>query len=270
MLVRNAATYLQRNVDLVLSQLAESCIDWRLFYVENDSSDRTREILDTLSKRDGRVQGEQLHCVQGAEPSSWTSSVPHAHTRRWGGGSLGLCGGTGLMNCNARTLFIGMLRERLLRRALAWQAAELLVMIDIDFVCFVPQAFWNMYTQVLVPRNASGVFGMSRDPVSHQPWDKGAVVPMSALDDIVQDAARVVPVRSAFSGFGLYSVRAIRVFHASYNFNPAVMGILVASGENTTLRKAYGVMEHIHFNVHLPRLYVYTAFQPGYEFLPPT
>ena len=249
MLVRNAAKYLERNVEFILSYLTVACVDWRLFYLENDSVDGTQAILDAFSKRDHRVQGKRLQ-------------TGDLHT----GDSKRLCPKD--RNCALRTNFLGYLRTLLVKQVLAWPAAELLVMMDIDFICVDPTHFWRMFTHVLLPYNASGVFGMSVNALKHTPYDVGAIVPMSTVVAIQRMVARredrVVPVLSAFSGFGLYSVRAIRSAHATYSY-PNLTEALNRTGDDLSRRAAlYGMIEHIPFNLHLPRLYVLTSFSPEY------
>jgi hypothetical protein len=50
-LVRDGEAYLRRNVLALQDALAASVDQLRFFYVENDSSDSTRQILDDLASR---------------------------------------------------------------------------------------------------------------------------------------------------------------------------------------------------------------------------
>lgn len=256
-LTRNSENYLVDNLFYVHRELLSRCKDWRLFYVENDSTDNTREILKSFARRYvGRVHGEHL-------------SLPVKH-------STDLCSRRHL-NCLERLKLLGSLRSRLVHAALSWKKVELLVMVDMDFFRFDPAIFWKMYTDVLRPLDADGVFGLSKfspavgsscksQPFGCKVYDYGTVVPQSILYDIPEpwnQTGTALPVRSAFSGLGLYSADAIRKHGAEY-WKGDYSKELDTIGDNPQNRHSWGLIEHISFNLFLPRLYLYPDFQPEY------
>jgi len=256
-LTRNSERYLVDNLFYVHRELLSRCRDWKIFYVENDSTDRTRAILKSFSRRYvGRVHGEHL-----------SLHVKH---------STDLCPRRNL-NCLARLELLGSLRSRLVHAALSWKEIELLVMVDIDFFRFDPVSFWKMYTDVLRPLDADGVFGLSKfspavgnscntQPFGCRVYDYGTVVPQSILDDVTRgwnEKGRALPVRSAFSGLGLYSANALRKYGAEYwkgNYSKELDMI----GDDPHNRHSWGLIEHISFNLFLPHLFLYPDFQPEY------
>lgn len=255
-LARNGERYLAENLDFMHRELFSVCTDWRVIYVENDSGDNTREILSNFaSKHIGRVHGEHL-----------SLSAKH---------STDLCPRNKL-NCLARTELLGSLRNRLVKKALSWNESKLLIMIDTDFFRFDPLVFWRMYTDVLHPRQADGVFGLSKfssavgnscifQPFGCQIYDYGAIIPVDLLQDILalNKTGTYFPVQSAFSGFGIYDMGAIR-FHKPDYLRGDVSHQLEVIGDDPHQRQSWGLIEHISFNLCLPRLYIYPDFQPEY------
>ncbi len=256
-LARNGKAYLLENLVFIDRELLSKCVDWRVFYLENDSTDSTRETLQNFAREHpGRVHGEHL-------------SLLKKH-------STELCPKRNL-NCPARTQLLGSLRNRLVRNALSWKKVELLVMMDVDFYRFDPQLFWRMYTNVLLPLNANGVFGLSKfssaargscasQPFGCEVYDYGAIVPQDLLAEIMQARNKigsVFPVRSAFSGFGIYNAAAVIAHRPDY-VSGNVSKQLEDIGDDSKNREAWGIIEHISFNLCLTRLYLYPSFQPEY------
>ena len=157
-IVRDGGEFLERNL-WCLADLGASFARWRLFYVENDSEDDTRRLLDSFAARfpPGQVVGEQL---DGISAKSSAFLCPAARKA---------------MNCEERSSLLATLRERLLARVLrsrpspadsASQAGAVLLMLDIDFVAFSKPLYLRAFALAHQHRAAaffaSSVFKNSR------------------------------------------------------------------------------------------------------------
>ena len=101
-LVRDAASYLERNV-LAILDLGRSFAAFRLVYVENDSADGTRDILRRMMARyPGIVSGEMLDNEALSLPNATSYELcPPRQSRR---------------NCKERISLLATLRQRALER----------------------------------------------------------------------------------------------------------------------------------------------------------
>jgi len=228
--IRNGAAYLKRNVVAVEAALVGAVTEMRFFYVENDSSDATRTILDSLAaERPGRFEGVQLDISKAS--------------------SVGLCRGAGEINCGARRSFLATLRQRVMQRALGWAECTLVLMLDLDVIRF--ESAGPLRLLQLVKRDGTdGAFGMSVVDGCDGPacfYDVGALVADEKNKWLITNG-RVATVRSAFSGFGMYSAAAIRHSGARYNNDTSIPGIA-----------------HESFNLMVGRLLVDGSFRPVYE-----
>lgn len=73
----------------------------------------------------------------------------------------------------------------------------------------------------------------------------------------------VFPVRSAFSGLGIYNADAVRAYKPDYLI-VNVSDQLESIGDDSRNRLSWGLIEHISFNLCLYRLCLYPNFQPEY------
>ena len=153
-LLRDAEPYLERN----LMALADLCGDFAtcwLFFVENDSRDRTRLLLQ---RRMAVAPSAGTPLLRG----SFLTNISRAY-------SVALCP-PGLLqrNCAARVQLLGFLRQRVLN--LAWEQSgwDALVMLDFDFVTFASGDFLQMFA-LGVRLNASAIVGVSmyRNKLGH-------------------------------------------------------------------------------------------------------
>ncbi len=78
-----------------------------------------------------------------------------------------------------------------------------------------------------------------------RPYDTGAIRHNAKILEILWER-KLVHVSSAFSGFRIYRTSSIGKKKASY-------------------RTQHGEIEHITFNSHFEKLYVYPRFRPVYE-----
>lgn len=235
-LVRDAERYLESNANRLVTVSDRVASSWNMQFLENDSTDRTRSVLRNLElAHPGRVRGEML------DVSSFSS--------------LSLCRRAGQQrNCKARTYLLASLRQRLLEAALK-RNTTLLVMVDIDFITFDDKALVRLF-HLHAALEADGVFGVSVNKRGGLLYDTGAVEPQSALSQMMSNHITPVRVRSAFSGFGIYSTAAIVTHNASYLAPfPARSGRAAAAGD----------VEHVRFNARLAKLFVHPTFRPVYR-----
>jgi len=226
-LVRDGEAYLEDNVRAIVHFAEEHCQSWKIHYVENDSSDGTRDILDDLEwEYAPAIRGERLDDVSGLHTQDICAAKQEPD------------------NCQERILLLAKLRQRLVDAALEAKT-DVLVMVDLDFVSFDAEALARLYPAA-VALEADGAFGMSVKAHGAKLYDRGAVRPQSVLPAMDDVSADPVPVQSAFSGFGVYMTSALRRNGASY-------------------KDATGLeMEHVSFNSSLKGLFVDRRFRPRY------
>ena len=224
-IVMNGMEYLRENLE-VLKRIAEAC-GGVIYYLENDSTDGTKEFLSEIADAKGsNVFGESIS-LDGKQ-------------------STELCTSSGVYNCTRRTRRLAKLRQRVLDMVLGETRFDFqtVVMMDMDFNHLSVQGAITaiMHSQ---SRGTDGLFGMSYHYESGAPYDTGAVKPPSALHKIVNGKQHFVRVDSAFSGFGVYSLSAIRTRRASYD----------------AMCKE---IEHVSFNRAFKTLEVWVHFRPMY------
>ena len=102
----------------------------------------------------------------------------------------------------------------------------------------------NMFNIIKRNKDINGIFGMS---ITNKGclYDVGALKPVYKLIEIYLKK-RLVKVKSAFSGFGIYKMKYIIDNNLNYN-------------EKTNQ------IEHIDFNKQIKNLYVYSNFRPIYD-----
>jgi glycosyltransferase involved in cell wall biosynthesis len=169
-------------------------INWRFVFLENDSVDDTREILrEFVRKFHDRFRGQMLTLASKS--------------------SLAMCRSGQRRNCRARTAFLAELRQRVMSAALQ-EDALMVVVLDIDYVFFSPEALINMMRK-WEEAEADGMFGMSVNDRNNL-YDVGAVAPFGLTEKLKRPDRLLVPADSTFSGFGLYRSAAVRAANASY------------------------------------------------------
>ena len=188
-IVRDGGEFLERNL-WALADLGGAFADWRLFYLENDSTDDTRRLLTSFARRfSGRIFGESL---DGFSPSPSAFLCPPRFDA---------------MNCLERTALLAALRQRLLGlvlsaswpalgvrvgggggagggagetvRALGLPSSDVMLMLDVDFVSFSKPNYLRAFASAARHR-AAGFFASSvyKDRWGGlQPYDSSAVVP---------------------------------------------------------------------------------------------
>ena len=226
-LVRDGASYLKTNV-LAIEGLVQGMREYRIEYVENDSVDATRRILNALEARDARFRGIRLDGLGNHSTALCAPNTP---------------------NCAKRTSLLASLRQRLLTRMLRF-SSDLLLMIDIDFASFSFHDAWHLFRDMNDSPSLEAVFGMSVVRGScllgydtgaiGDAWTREYETTMASIS-----ACRPTSVTSAFSGFGLYRTARVRARGARY----------VGDGR----------IEHRHFNEFFDELRVTPLFRPKYN-----
>ncbi len=192
-IVRNGDSYLQENIHRIL-QLANKFSAYKVLYLENDSTDTTRQILNSFHNE--HFYGTQLQLDGKHSTELCTRGEPY--------------------NCLSRTQRLAALRQKVLSEALEWDS-DVIVMLDMDFVDFQVTEFFNMMTVLWGDSKMDGIFGMSvLQSNTKEPYDCGAVRPLHLLIQIVS-GQQLVRVQSAFSGFGVYRTKSIRDNKAFYD-----------------------------------------------------
>ena len=194
-IVKDGDKYLEKNLMKII-QFGDLYLDnYRIYYVENDSVDKTNEILDKFKKKYKNIYGQ--------------------HLKLDGKHSTDLCNKLDERNCSNRIRRIAFIRNKVLNQAKNWNECKYMIMLDLDFIDFDTKEFYNMFNIIKNDKNINGIFGMS---ISNKDclYDTGAVKPSYKLIEIYLKK-RLVKVNSAFSGFGIYKMKYIVDNNIKYN-----------------------------------------------------
>ena len=223
-IVRDLEAQLWRSFD-ALRILGGHFADYRLFFVENDSTDGTRALLSRLVKQGGgRVAGAYL----SRSPLHSTSLCSRA-----------------VRNCRRRSALLGSLRAEVIELATrSWSEWTALLMVDVDFVTFsIPNYLYSFATGHVL--NASAIFANSMakrrggyiyqnlDFLNYRPYDTASLRRVQAAAkenswfalvqqwNVIQEHSShcLARVRSGFGGFGTYWRRALEEARPAYNFS---------------------------------------------------
>jgi len=222
-IVKDGEKYLAKNIQKIINLANECSFEYRIYYVENDSVDNTINILKKYKKQYNNIYGKHL-------------KLDGLH-------STNLCKNNINVNCSKRTRRLAYLRNLVLEQAKLWSDCDYLIMLDLDFIDFNKKEFKNMFTIINNNSNINGIFGMSVNKNKHY-YDTGAIRPENKIFNLMISNKKLIKVKSAFSGFGIYKMKSIR--NIKYN---------IKTNE----------IEHIDFNKKLKNLYIYTPFNPIYE-----
>lgn len=222
-IVKDGQDYLERNIKLI-QNLGRQFSEYKIFFVENDSEDDTRPILKSFMNNDPNIIGK-FYNLDGL------------HSRE-------LCKKGEKWNCTSRVRRIASIRNKVLVLARENNFdGDYLVMLDLDFDTIPDPS--KLFEKMNSDKNIDGIFGTSITN-KQKFYDLGAVLPKTAgkMMTIMLGYKKWVPVKSAFSGFGLYRWDSIK--NNRYN-------------ENTS------DIEHIDFNLLLKNCLVNTNFNPFYR-----
>lgn len=224
-IVKDGSKYLEKNLQNIIDLSILFCDEYKIFYVENDSIDNTKEILEKFKLKNNNIFGKHLTFLD----------------KKY---STELCSNDFDLNCSKRLSRLAYLRNISLDQAKEWKQCNYMVMLDLDFIDFDKKEFINMFDIINKNKNIDGIFGMSITTKGNL-YDIGAVKPMSKIISIILEQ-KLIKVNSAFSGFGIYRMNIIMDKNLNYKVNPN------------------DLVDHIVFNEKFNNLYVYTPFRPRY------
>ena len=202
-LVHNGEEYLERNLGVLMS-IGSSFRAFGFYYVENDSTDRTRSILASFQQQHPNryFVGRMLDNVSVVGSSSLCP--PELRNR----------------NCNARLRLLAGLRQLGLEMVLAdhdrWDA---IAVVDLDFCVFPVRRYLEAFA-LGVRLNASAIFGSSRyadSKGSLAQYDGDVIRPRRSRTRVKEGC--LAEVNSAFGGIGTYWLPQLLAANASYRWN---------------------------------------------------
>ena len=187
-IVKDGEKYLEKNIERIIN-LGKNLKTYKIFYAENDSKDNTIEILNSLKCKYDNISGISI-------------KLDGKH-------STELCGKFESYNCKSRVQRIAYMRNLVLNQAKQWKECDFLIMLDLDFVDFDDKTFFEMCNIIQDSNNINGIFGMSvTERNTSCLYDTAAIIPYNKVIDIFFEK-ELVPVSSAFSGFGIYRMKSI-------------------------------------------------------------
>ena len=194
-IVKDGDKYLEKNLMKII-QFGDLYINnYRIYYVENDSVDKTNQILEEFKKKYKNIYGK--------------------HLKLDGKHSTDLCNKFNERNCSNRTRRLAFIRNQVLNQAKYWKECKYIFMLDLDFIDFDGNELHNMFNIIKNNKDINGIFGMS---ISHNScvYDVSAIKPSHKLIEIYLKK-NLVKVDSSFSGFGIYKMKYIIDNNVKYN-----------------------------------------------------
>lgn len=196
-IVKDGEKYLDKNLQNIINLAILICDKYKIFYVENDSIDNTKEILKKFKSENNNILGKHI-----------TLDKKH---------SIELCSNIFDVNCLKRVRRLAYLRNIALEKAKEWSKCNYMIMLDLDFIDFDKKEFINMFDIINKNNNIDGIFGISITPIGTL-YDLGAVKPKKKILPIILEQ-KLIKVNSAFSGFGIYRMKPIMDKNLNYNIN---------------------------------------------------
>lgn len=229
-MIRDGDKYIQKNLDRIIAFLQNNFNTFEIIYIENDSKDKTIQILNEYRMKYPFIKGEHLVLKNNY--------------------STNMCL---IRNCTNRFQFLASLRQKLLDKVLSiYKFYNYYLLLDLDFIDYDDSDLLNM-TKIMLSKKYDAIFPNSINNIVKNDkinilYDYGAIMPQkrSFFNRFTKKENKVEKVESAFSGFGLYSIDAIKYNSAKYNLE-------------------CNDIEHIDFNNYLKNVYVYHGFNPVYE-----
>lgn len=225
-MVRDGEKYLEKNLNRIISFLENNFETYEIIYIENDSSDKTIEILNKFKMNYPFINGESLVLKNKY--------------------STDMCL---VRNCNSRFQFLAYLRQKLLDIVIEnYKYYDYYLLIDMDFIEYDDLELSNMF-KIMIKNNCDAIFPISVHKIFNLifEYDYGAIIPKrKTFINPFRKSNKIEKVDSAFSGFGLYSIDSIKFYNAKYNLE-------------------CDEIEHIDFNKNFENLYMFHGFNPVYK-----
>ena len=239
-MIRNGEEYLEKNLDKIIDFFNKYVNNYEIIYIENDSNDNTNKILNNFKNKYKNISGENLILNNDF--------------------STKLCNKGDGYNCNKRTRFLASLRQKLLDKVIKdFNHFDYYLLLDFDFIHFDEKELLK-FLLIFTINNYDGIFPISLNSKCldntkkiNYNNDKCSIYDYGAINNsIIKNRSirhiqnnKIEKVKSAFSGFGLYSIKSIIKKNAKYNLK-------------------CNTIEHIDFNKKFKKLYMYHSFTPIY------
>ena len=226
-LVRDGDKYLKKNVLKINNFLSKYFKEYQIIYFENNSKDNTKKILSDL---------EKIIPIKGIKQNLKIKN------------SINLCNYN--RNCNKRKRLLALFRQKLLNIIKNnYHNYDYMLMMDMDFIDFNEKDLLIMML-LSVYNKLDAIFGMSIYKTIKYTYDTAAI--KNILNQLYyilffKKNNTLTHVNSAFSGFGLYSIKSILLNNANYNLKT-------------------NNIEHIDFNKSF-NCYIYNNFTPSYNII---
>ena len=124
-IVKDGDKYLEKNLMKIINFGDLYLDNYRIYYVENDSVDKTNEILENFKKKYKNFYGK--------------------HLKLDGKHSTELCNKFNERNCSNRTRRLAFIRNQVLNQAKYWKECKYIFMLDLDFIDFDMKELYNMF-----------------------------------------------------------------------------------------------------------------------------
>lgn len=225
-IVKDGEKYLEKNINKIINLGNSYFKNYRIYYAENDSKDNTINILQKYKQKYTNIYGIHLK-IDGLYSTDLCKNKNKNKI---------------IYNCSKRLRRLAYLRNIVLNQIKLWFECNYVITLDLDFIDFDKNEFINMFNIINNNSNIDGIFGMSIDQNNYL-YDLAAIKPFYKIINII-NRYKLIKVKSAFSGFGIYRMNSIRYI----NYNTKTNSI-----------------EHIDFNKKIKNLYVYSYFNPKYK-----
>jgi len=239
-MVRNAESYLEKNINKLINFMNNNFgkNNFDIHYFENDSNDKTIDILDKFKNENNNFFGEN-HIFKNKMSSDMCL----------------------LKNCKNRFQFLAGIRQKLLDSIIIknneygnseQKTYDYYLLNDLDFQDFNEEELKNMFNTI-IKNNYDGIFAMSKvcffgSKKDCRVYDNGVVRPAPLIVSMLKiKKNKIEKIDSGFGGFGIYSMPSIRKYNAKYNLE-------------------CDDIEHIDFNKNFDNLCIYHNFNPEYTF----
>ena len=205
-ILKNGSDYIKKNMNRLMN-IGKMFKSYSIFFVENDSTDNTKEILQQFIDQNNNIKGKFITMGDSLY-------------------STQLCKSSESHNCPKRIQRLAQIRNTLLDFVQYEHKfkGDYFVMMDIDFV-YLPDPS-ELFLKMEHHKTIDAIFGISLT-TDYNFYDIGCITPWISKIHIMLGFQKWIKVNSSFSGFGLYrwnSIQNIRydqhttdIEHISFN-----------------------------------------------------